>query len=123
MNGGDAREHRVERGRERFGVALEQAAVTRGQIIVAAEITVESPEAPAASPPAERPEGGRDLRLGNHRERRQSAGFDIVLMDVADLDSVRAGVAGINGSVDALGEGRRNHCPGFGLRLGERGTR
>ena len=28
--------------------------------------------------------------------------FDIVLMDVADLDSVRAGLAGINGSVDAL---------------------
>jgi NAD(P)-dependent dehydrogenase (short-subunit alcohol dehydrogenase family) len=28
--------------------------------------------------------------------------FDIVVMDVANLDSVRAGVAGINGSVDAL---------------------
>ncbi|MBO1756562.1 SDR family NAD(P)-dependent oxidoreductase [Allobranchiibius sp. CTAmp26] len=28
--------------------------------------------------------------------------FDIVLMDVADLDSVRAGLAGIDGSVDAL---------------------
>ena len=28
--------------------------------------------------------------------------FEIVLMDVADLDSVRAGVAGIDGSVDAL---------------------
>jgi NAD(P)-dependent dehydrogenase (short-subunit alcohol dehydrogenase family) len=28
--------------------------------------------------------------------------FDIVLMDVADLGSVRAGVAGIDGSVDAL---------------------
>ena len=28
--------------------------------------------------------------------------FDIVLMDVADLDSVRAGLAGISGSVDAL---------------------
>ena len=28
--------------------------------------------------------------------------FDIVLMDVADPDSVRAGLAGISGSVDAL---------------------
>ena len=28
--------------------------------------------------------------------------FDIVLMDVTDLDSVRAGVAGIDGSIDAL---------------------
>jgi NAD(P)-dependent dehydrogenase (short-subunit alcohol dehydrogenase family) len=28
--------------------------------------------------------------------------FDIILMDVADLGSVRAGLAGINGSVDAL---------------------
>ena len=28
--------------------------------------------------------------------------FDIVLMDVADLDSVRAGLDAINGSVDAL---------------------
>jgi len=28
--------------------------------------------------------------------------FDIILMDVADLSSVRAGLAGINGSLDAL---------------------
>ena len=28
--------------------------------------------------------------------------FDIILMDVADLGSVRAGLAGINGSLDAL---------------------
>src|SRR5271156_181246 len=28
--------------------------------------------------------------------------FDVVLMDVADLGSVRAGLAAINGSVDAL---------------------
>ena len=28
--------------------------------------------------------------------------FDIILMDVADLDSVRAGLAAIDGSVDAL---------------------
>src|SRR6201996_826296 len=28
--------------------------------------------------------------------------FDIVLMDVTDLGSVRAGVAGIDGSIDAL---------------------
>src|SRR5579871_1731915 len=28
--------------------------------------------------------------------------FDIILMDVADLASVRAGLAAINGSVDAL---------------------
>ena len=28
--------------------------------------------------------------------------FDIVLMDVADLDSVRAGVAAVTGSLDAL---------------------
>ena len=28
--------------------------------------------------------------------------FDIILMDVADLDSVRAGLDAINGSVDAL---------------------
>ena len=28
--------------------------------------------------------------------------FDIILMDVADLDSVRAGLAAINGSLDAL---------------------
>ena len=37
--------------------------------------------------------------------------FDIVLMDVADLGSVRAGLAAINGSLDALGHERWCHWP------------
>jgi NAD(P)-dependent dehydrogenase (short-subunit alcohol dehydrogenase family) len=39
---------------------------------------------------------------GRARSGDRSRIFDIVLMDVADLDSVRAGLADIDGSVDAL---------------------
>ena len=60
-----------------------------------------------------RPEIARIYLACRNRERATTAKaeleaatgrriFDIVLMDVADLDSVRAGVAGINGSLDAL---------------------
>jgi NAD(P)-dependent dehydrogenase (short-subunit alcohol dehydrogenase family) len=62
---------------------------------------------------ASRPEIARIYLACRNRERATTAKaeleaatgrriFDIVVMDVADLDSVRAGVAGISGSVDAL---------------------
>jgi len=62
---------------------------------------------------ASRPEIAR-VHLACRNQQRASAAkaeleartgrtiFDIVLMDVADLDSVRAGLAGIDGSIDAL---------------------
>src|SRR6201990_2249444 len=60
-----------------------------------------------------RPEIARIYLACRNRERAISAKaeleaatgrriFDIVVMDVANLDSVRAGLAGISGSVDAL---------------------
>src|SRR5579862_2766286 len=60
-----------------------------------------------------RPEFGRVYLACRNAERASAAKaeleaetgrriFDIVLMDVADLGSVRAGLADINGSVDAL---------------------
>jgi NAD(P)-dependent dehydrogenase (short-subunit alcohol dehydrogenase family) len=62
---------------------------------------------------ASRPEIARIYLACRNRERARTAKaeleagtgrriFDIVLMDVANLGSVRAGVAGINGSIDAL---------------------
>ena len=47
----------------------------------------------------------RDKAIAARTELEAATGrriFDIVLMDVANLDSVRAGLAGISGSVDAL---------------------
>src|ERR1700760_2805725 len=47
----------------------------------------------------------RDKAIAARTELEAQTGrriFDIVLMDVANLDSVRAGLAGISGSVDAL---------------------
>ncbi len=60
-----------------------------------------------------RPEFARIYLAARNRERAAEAQaeleaatgrriFDIVLMDVTDLGSVRAGLAAINGSVDAL---------------------
>src|SRR5690242_16020038 len=60
-----------------------------------------------------RPEFGRIYLACRNAERASAAKadleaetgrniFDIVLMDVADLGSVRAGLAGIDGSIDAL---------------------
>ena len=62
---------------------------------------------------ASRPETARIYLACRNRDRAMAAKadleavtsrriFDIVLMDVADLDSVRAGLDAINGSVDAL---------------------
>jgi NAD(P)-dependent dehydrogenase (short-subunit alcohol dehydrogenase family) len=62
---------------------------------------------------ASRPEIGRIYLACRNRDRATTAKaeleaatgrriFDIVVMDVADLGSVRAGLAGISGSVDAL---------------------
>ena len=62
---------------------------------------------------ASRPEIARIYLACRNRERATTAKaeleaatgrriFDIVVMDVANLDSVRAGLAGISGSVDAL---------------------
>jgi NAD(P)-dependent dehydrogenase (short-subunit alcohol dehydrogenase family) len=62
---------------------------------------------------ASRPEIARIYLACRNRERTKAAKadleaktdrrvFDIVLMDVADLTSVRAGLAGIDGSIDAL---------------------
>jgi len=62
---------------------------------------------------ASRPEMARIYLACRNRDRATTAKaeleaetgrhiFDIILMDVADLDSVRAGLAAIDGSLDAL---------------------
>ncbi len=47
-------------------------------------------------------ETGRQRQRPSSKPQTGRRIFDIVLMDVADLGSVRAGLAGIDGSVDAL---------------------